>query len=117
METEGIKLILLVGSVAAAVTAVIALVVKIVKVVKKVIDYFKNLKDSVDTLLKHDKDQYKAILKLTVMSDNMPLSERISAAKEYLELGGNGDVKAYYEENLKPYDKVEVQHEKLETVD
>lgn len=117
METEGIKLIILCGSIAAAVSAVIALVVKIVKVVKKVIDYFKELKKSVDTLLKHDKDQYKAILKLTVMTENMPFSERISAAKEYLELGGNGDVKKYYEEELKPYDKLEVQHERLETVD
>jgi hypothetical protein len=37
----------------------------------------------------------------------MPLSERISAAKKYMALGGNGDIKAYYEEHLKPFDHIE----------
>ena len=105
-NSELVKLILLLGGLAGAIAAISALIVKIVKVVRKVIDYFKDLKDSLDTLLKHDKEQYKAILKLTVMTENMPLSERIGAAKEYLELGGNGDVRKYYEEHLKPYDIV-----------
>ena len=105
-ESELVKTILLFGSIAGALAAIIALIVKVVKGVKKVIEYFKNLRDSVDELLEHDKDQYKQILKLTVMTENMPLSERISAAKKYLELGGNGDVKAYYEEHLKPYDTI-----------
>ena len=66
--------------------------------------YFKDLKESVDTLLENDKEQQKSILKLTVMQENMPLSERIAAAKKYIDLGGNGEVKLYYEEHLKPYD-------------
>lgn len=105
-ESELVKTILLCGSVAGAIAAIIALAVKIIGVIKKVQKYFKDLRESVDELLAHDKDQYKQILKLTVMTENMPLSERISAAKKYLELGGNGDVKAYYEEHLKPYDTI-----------
>ena len=105
-ESELVKTILLFGSIAGAIAAIIALAVKIIGVIKKVQKYFKDLRESVDELLAHDKDQYKQILKLTVMTENMPLSERISAAKKYLELGGNGDVKAYYEEHLKPYDTI-----------
>ena len=40
------------------------------------------------------------------MSDNIPLSERINAGKEYLEKKGNGDVKDYYEKVLKPHDHI-----------
>ena len=103
-NSELVKLILTLGGIAGAIAAISALIVKTVKGVKKVIEYFKGLRESVDQLLDHDKEQYKQILKLTVVSDNMPLSERISAAKKYMALGGNGDIKAYYEEHLKPYD-------------
>ena len=105
-QSELVKTILLCGSVAGAIAAIIALAVKIVGVIKKVQKFFKDLKESVDTLLEHDADQYKQILKLTVMTETMPLSERIAAAKKYLALGGNGDVKKYYEEHLKPYDTI-----------
>ena len=106
-NSELVKLILLLGSIAGALAGISALIVKVVKVVKKVIEYFKDLKDKVDTLVSNDVEQQKAIYKLTVMSENMPLSERIAAAKKYMALGGNGEIKAYYEENLKPFDKVE----------
>ena len=105
-NSEIVKTILLFGGIAGAITAIITLGVKLFGVVKKVKQYFKDLKESVDTLLENDKDQRMAILKLTVMQENMPLSERISAARKYLDLGGNGDIKAYYEEHLKPYDHV-----------
>ena len=98
--------IILWGGIAGAVTAVIALVVKVVKVVKNAITYFTDLKANVDTLLQHDNTQYMAILRLTVMSENLPLSERIKAGEEYLNNKGNGDVKAYYENHLKPYDHI-----------
>lgn len=98
--------IILWGAVAGALMGIITLVVKIVKASKNAVKYFSDLKENVDTLLEHDNAQYMAILRLTVMSDNIPLSERIAAGKEYLESGGNGDVRRFYEENLKPYDKI-----------
>ena len=106
-NSELVKIILLWGSVAGSLAAISALIVKIVRTVKKVIDYFKDLKDKVNTLVANDVEQQKSIYKLTVMSENMPLSERIAAAKKYMALGGNGEIKAYYEEHLKPHDKLE----------
>ena len=111
-NSELVKLILLLGGIAGAIAAIGALIAKIVKVVKKVIQYFKDLKDSVNTLVENDKEQQKAIYKLTVMSESMPLSERIGAAKKYLALGGNGEIKAYYEEHLKPHDHIPEGEEK-----
>lgn len=98
--------VILWGAVAGAITGIIALIVKCGKGIKKAVEYFTNLKESVDSLVKHDKTQYMAILRLTVMSENLPLSERIKAGQEYLDNDGNGDVKAYYENNLKPYDHI-----------
>lgn len=98
--------ILMWGGIAGALTALIALSVKIIKVVKIVIGFFNDLKQKVNTLVKHDKSQYMAILRLTIMSENIPLSERILAGKEYLEAGGNGDVRHFYETKLKPFDTV-----------
>ena len=94
------------GGVAGALAGITALVAKVIKTVKNAITYFTDLKQNVDTLLEHDNAQYMAILRLTVMSDNIPLSERINAGKEYLEAGGNGDVKHYYETVLKPHDTI-----------
>ncbi len=98
--------IILWGGVSGAIVAIIALIVKIVNAVKSGITYFSNLKKSVDELIEHDHTQYMAILRLTVMSDNIPLSERINAGKEYLKQHGNGDVEQYYNEVLKPHDTI-----------
>ncbi|MBR2643782.1 MAG: hypothetical protein IKD54_00655, partial [Clostridia bacterium] len=72
---------------------------------------FVGLRTDIDTLVKHDGEQYKAILRLTVMNENMPLSERIAAGKKYIELDGNGDVRHFYETQLKPYDHIERKEE------
>lgn len=98
--------IILWGGVAGAIVAIIALIVKAVNAVKSGVTYFTDLKKSVDTLIEHDHTQYMAILRLTVMSDNIPLSERINAGKEYLKEHGNGDVQSYYNEVLKPHDTI-----------
>lgn len=51
----------------------------------------------------HDLKQYLGILRLTIMSENMPISERIIAGREYIDRGGNGDVKKYYKEFLEEH--------------
>ncbi|MBR3842556.1 MAG: hypothetical protein IKM38_04705 [Christensenellaceae bacterium] len=50
----------------------------------------------------HIREQYLCILRLTVMSEEMPISERIIAGKKYIDEGGNGDVKEYYYNHLLP---------------
>lgn len=61
------------------------------------------LLNEVKVLTEHDQEQYLAILRLTTMSRDMPISERIIAGQKYIELGGNGDVKKYYEQLLKEH--------------
>ena len=65
----------------------------------------KNLEAKVDKLVEHDKEQYLSLLRLTIMSDGMPISERIIAGDRYLKMGGNGDVKIYYQQLIQDHTK------------
>ena len=56
--------------------------------------------ERLERLEKHDKLQYMALLRMTVMDSDMPMSERLMAGQEYVDGGGNGDVRHYFE-NLK----------------
>ena len=76
------------------------------KLVSKALDFFKKLNSTLDFLVAETKDQGQAILRLTVYNEQLPLSERISAGKKYIENNGNGDVKHYIEEHLLPYDTI-----------
>ena len=48
-----------------------------------------------DQMQKHQAEQYLSILRLTIMSEEMPMSERLIAGQKYVKLGGNGDVKKF----------------------
>ena len=63
------------------------------------------LLEKVDTLVEHDNDQYLSILRLTIVEENMPISERIIAGDKYIKKGGNGDVKKYYQKMLLEHTK------------
>lgn len=63
------------------------------------------LERKVDKLVEHDEDQYLSILRLTIMSEDMPISERIIAGDKYVKKGGNGDVKRYYQKMLEEHTK------------
>ena len=63
----------------------------------------KELEKKVDTLVEHDREQYLSILRLTIMSEEMPVSERIIAGDKYIRAGGNGDVKKYYQQMIKDH--------------
>lgn len=86
------------GAIAAAITGICALVVKACKAIKSVIIFFNDLRANVNMLIEHDKDQYLSILRLTIVNESMPVSERLLAGKIYLDRGGNGDVKELYQE-------------------
>ena len=55
------------------------------------------IENKVDKLAEHSDLQYLSLLRLTVMDSDMPMSERLMAGREYITRGGNGDVKAFYE--------------------
>lgn len=63
------------------------------------------LVEKVDKLVEHDHEQYLSILRLTIMSEEMPVSERIIAGDKYIKAGGNGDVKKYYQQMIKDHTK------------
>lgn len=65
----------------------------------------KKLEDKVDKLVEHDEDQYLSILRLTIMSEEMPIPERIIAGEKYVKKGGNGEVKKYYQKMLEEHTK------------
>lgn len=65
----------------------------------------KELNAKVDKLVEHDEDQYLSILRLTIMNEEMPISERIIAGDKYVKKGGNGDVKQYYQHMLAEHTK------------
>lgn len=46
------------------------------------------------------------LLKIAVLDEDLPLTDRIHAGEEYLKLGGNGFVKKKYEKLLEEYDKI-----------
>ena len=55
----------------------------------------KPLKDALTDLKNHSHENYMGILRLTIMSNEMPIGERIVAGHKYLKNGGNGEVKAF----------------------
>ena len=93
--------LLLIGSAAGAVSAIIALGVTLYRVYRKIAQYFSKLSKDIETMRKHDKDQYLSILRLTIVSQEMPISERIEAGEKYITEGGNGAVRHLYERLLK----------------
>lgn len=58
------------------------------------------LKQDIKELKEHSKENYLGIKRLTVMSHDMPIGERIVAGHDYIKAGGNGEVKHYCEEEL-----------------
>nr|DAI86503.1 MAG TPA: hypothetical protein [Caudoviricetes sp.] len=58
----------------------------------------RRLAEKVDKVAVHTDENYLGLLRLTVMSEEMPVSERIIAGKKYIDAGGNGDVRRHYDE-------------------
>lgn len=90
--------IVLIGGAAAALISIVAVIRAVIKVLKTAHDFIHGLDQKVNTLVEHDQSQYLAILRLTIVNECMPISERLLAGKKYIEKGGNGDVRALYEE-------------------
>lgn len=90
---ELIESIILSASVLTALGVIIATAVKVYKFVRK-------WEIWVEEQREHSLDNYLSIKRLTIMSHEMPLSERIAAGEKYIKYGGNGEVKHKYEELL-----------------
>lgn len=72
---------------------------------KSIKNDIKEVKEKTETLHEENKEQSLAILRLTVMNSEMPMSERLIAGNKYIKRGGNGDVKHYYEQLIQEHVK------------
>lgn len=86
--------IILIASVITALTVIFTFIITAYKFIRRE-EKWRERKD------RHDRENYLNILRLVIMSEEMPLSERIAAGDKYISLGGNGAVKHKYQELLK----------------
>ena len=56
--------------------------------------------DVIQNVERHNHENYMALLRLTIMSNEMPIGERIGAGIKYLKYGGNGEVKKFLKEKF-----------------
>ena len=93
-----VEIIVLTASIITSLTVVLTAVVTAYRFIRKWDKWVKE-KD------KHDIEQYVQILRLVIMTPEMPLSERISAGDTYVnELHRNGAVKQKYKELLRRFE-------------
>ncbi len=83
--------IILIASVLTALGVIIGSAVKVYKFIRKCEKWIEETNE-------HSLDNYLSIKRLTIMSHEMPLSERIAAGEKYIKYGGNGEVKHKYDE-------------------
>ena len=92
-----VEKIILISSIITALSVIITVIVTAYKIVRKWDNWVKQ-KD------KHDTEQYVQILRLVIMTPEMPLCERIAAGDIYVnELHRNGAVKQKYNELLQRF--------------
>jgi len=71
------------------------------------------MKEEIDPIKMELKKNSLNTMKNTICNENIPLSERLSVGKEYIELGGNGAVKIYVHKLEEEFEKRLQKEEKL----
>lgn len=87
---NAIQIIITIGSVITAITTIVTAIVSIYKLVRSV-------EQKIDRFEKNLSDNTLNTLRLVIINEKMPLSERLNAGAKYTKLGGNGEVHALYE--------------------
>lgn len=77
-----------------AIGVIIGAIIKIHKILSRMEHKF----DEYDSILK---ENTMHILKMALLSEDLPITDRINAGKRYLELGGNGYGKIIYNQLIK----------------
>ena len=83
----------------------------IAKNVKKCINFFTDIKKKIETVEQHCFENYITDLKLIIMSEEMPIGERLQAGEKYVALGLNGEIKAKYKVLQQEYAREAQAHE------
>lgn len=83
-----------------ALGVIFGLGVKAWRFIIRVNDTNKELKETLADLKTHSHENYMSLLRLTIMSNEMPIGERIVAGHKYLNEGGNGETKKFLKEKF-----------------
>jgi hypothetical protein len=87
---------LIIVGIAGGITTIWKLTALVVDKIKKCIKFFTDLKTKIEAVEQHCLENYITDLKLIIMSEEMPLGERLQAGEKYVALGQNGEIKAKY---------------------
>ncbi len=75
--------------------------------VSKIARPLRAIEQRIKRLESYTHNDYMSTLRLTVMSEEMPLEERLAAGEKYITDGGNGAIKAKYHMLIKEYQNKE----------
>lgn len=91
----------------AAVFTAIGVIWRVVRNFNKAMLEFRAAIKDLQDLKEHSNENYMSLLRLTIMSSEMPIGERIVAGDKYLKNGGNGEVKRFLESEFNITETVE----------
>ena len=86
--------IIMIASIVTALTVIFTTCFKVYK-------FFRNLEKKYDEMNDILQKNTLYILKMAVLDEQLPLTDRLHAGELYMDLGGNGAVKKKYQELLK----------------
>ena len=89
--------IIMIASIVTAITVISSTCFKVYK-------FFRNLEKKYDEMNDILQNNTLYILKIAVLDEQLPITDRLHAGELYMDLGGNGAVKKKYQELLKEYD-------------
>ena len=98
-----VNTILITASVITAVTGIGAFLYK-------TYSFFRGLEEKYDSMNDTIKQNTIYILKIAIMSEEMPLVDRIHAGEAYIQMGGNGMVKKKLNQLIEEYEDREKNH-------
>lgn len=93
--TQYLDMIIKIGAVLGALGVITGVAIKIWNKINSVVDSIQDFKKDIEVLKEHSNENYMALLQLKIMSNEMPIGERILAGRIYLDNGGNGDIKKF----------------------
>lgn len=74
----------------AAITTIATFIFKTYKLVQNLVNKFEDFEKNLN-------QNTLSTLRLTIINEKMPLSERLNAGKLYVDMGGNGEIHALYD--------------------
>lgn len=69
------------------------------------------MQKQINTIERHTRENYLRELQIIIISEEMPIGERLRAGEDYIALGGNGEIKAKYNVLKQIYEEEARKHE------